>query len=424
MSSLKTICIITNSHSTNDVRLYHKLAKSLAKLAAVYVLGARGVGSMMENYVDDSDSQEPGSVVVKPTRIIVSGLTPNLRLFGLYKQALKLKPDLVICIEPLTMLVGLKLKKKLGCLLIYDAHEYYTAAHSERYGFPFNHLIGGAYYLFEHSLQEKMDLTFAVNDDIFRLFRLKTPEDITREGSITSSFRDKYLAPLTRPGIVLPNYPTGAIFRDDVSACGISSLIPDTQFDTIYLGSLTEERGILKLLQVVSLLRLKRPSFKALFVGQFKSEAFRSKFFNFLMDNNLNSNVFWRDEVPHDKVCAILRQVKVGLSVLHPAFRRYKKALPLKVLEYLSVGIPVIANDFPQLQAILEKHNVGYCVPFHKQDIANAIEKLLDLDEPAREALSVRCRDTIRRHYLWGTVEPTLLNAVRFLFKLPVIRTE
>lgn len=419
MPAEKTICIITNSHRTNDVRLYHKLAKSLVKIAKVYVLGARGVGSMMEAFPEDAGTSDKTQLLAKPTRIIVSGLTPNLRLFSLYRQAIKLKPDLVICIEPLTMIVGLYIQKKTGCKLCYDAHEYYTAAHSEKHSFPFNYISGGIYYLAEHILQEKMDLTIAVNEDIFRLFNLKNIDQAEQVVPAGADKLDKYLHPKNSLGIVCPNYPTGDIWKEDMTTCGISNLLPDTVFDIIYLGSITEERGILKLLQVIDILRHKRNQFKALFVGPFVSEAFKKKFYNFIMDNNLNSHVYWRDSVGHDKVCAILRQVKVGLSVLHPAYKRYKKALPLKVLEYLSVGIPVVANDFPQLKNIIDKNQVGVCVPFHRQDIADAITKLLDLNEAERDAMAKKCRTVIKEHYMWTKIEPVLLNAVNYVLYPP-----
>lgn len=419
MPDQKTICIISNSHSTNDVRLYHKLGKSLSKIAAVYVLGARGVGHMMEHYKDDTTSTSAEKEETKPTRIIVSGLTPLLKLWGLYRQALKLKPDIVICVEPLTMIVGWKLKKQTGCKLCYDAHEYYTSAHSERYSFPFNHIIGGLYYLFEHTLQEQMDLTIAVNNDIFGMFNLTTPETAEQHKAETKSMMDKYLLPSAHLGVICANYPTSAIFKENLIDCGISKLIPDIQFDTIYLGGLSEERGILKLLQVINILRQKRPLFKALFVGPFHSEAFKQKFFAYLMDNNLNSFVYWRDVIPHDKVCAVLRQVKVGLCVLHPGHKRYKKGVSLKVLEYLSVGIPVVANNFPQIKDIIEKHSLGYCVPFHSQDIVNAVEKLLDLSVKDRQVMAEKCREVVKQHYMWTQVEPVLLDAVTYILNQP-----
>ena len=417
MTKQPTICIISNSHSTNDVRLYHKLAKSLCKIASVFVLGARGVGSLMDSYIEDKTAPEEEYLSVKPTRIIVSGLTPHLRLFGLYRQALKLKPDLVICVEPLTMLAGLKLKKKLGCKLCYDVHEYYTSAHQERYAFPFNYLIGSLYYIFEHSLQDKMDLTLAVNADIYRIFNLKSLEQVKREKAETKSFVDKIQAPPSHLGLVLPNFPSSSIWKDDLKSCGISGLLPDINFDVIYLGGLTEERGIIKLLQAIKILRQKRSQIRALFVGPFFSEAFKNKFFTYIMDNNLNPNIYWRDTVPHDKVCGVLRQVKIGLSVLHPGYKRYKKALPLKVLEYLSVGLPVVANDFPQIREIVEKHDLGFCVPFYSNDIAQAIDKLLNMDLEEKEAMAKRCRDTIKQHFMWKTVEPALLDAVSYVIQ-------
>jgi glycosyltransferase involved in cell wall biosynthesis len=411
----KVICIISNSHRTNDVRIYHKLAKSLCKIANVYVLGARGVGSMMENYSEDKDALESDSTLSKPTRIIVSGLTPNLRLFGLYRQAVKLKPDLVICIEPLTMIVGLYIQKKTGCKLCYDAHEYYTAAHSERHSFPMNYISGGIYYLVEHILQEKMDLTIAVNQDIFKLFNL-TPIDPSKKTEPTAiNLMDKYLRPLNSLGVLCPNYPTSDIWNENISISGTGSLLPDTGFDVIYLGGITEERGIIKILQVIDILRHKHSQFKGLFIGPFYSEDFKKKFYNYIMDNNLNSHVYWRDAVPHDKVYAILRQVKVGLSVLHPGYKRYKKALPLKVLEYLSAGIPVVANDFPQLKDIIEKNGVGTCVPFHRSDIANAIEKFLTISPTERDKLSLKCRKVVQQQYMWSKVEPVLLEAVNYV---------
>jgi len=414
MPAAKVICIITNAHGTNDMRLYHKLGKSLAKIARVYILGAKGFGSLTENWQEEKEYGEASNPEAKPIRLIVSGLNPYLRLFGLYRQTLKLHPDLVICVEPLTMFVGLLLKRKIGCKLIYDAHEYYASAHGEKYGFPLNQIVSGIYSLAEHFLQEKMDFTLAVNEDIFRRFNLKVPESIKSDDIISIQPSKKKSALRAHYGIVCPNYPTVDIFKDDLDGCNVGKLLPDTQFDTIYLGGLTEERGILKLLQVVDILRLKYPMFKALFVGPFRSEAFKQKFFAFLLDHNLNSNVFWREAVPPDKVCPILRQVKVGLSVLHPACKRYNKAVPLKVLEYLAVGIPVVANDFPQLKEIIARNHLGYCVPFHKQDIANAIDKLLQMPEAERKELAERSHKLIREQYLWTRVEPILLSAVNY----------
>jgi glycosyltransferase involved in cell wall biosynthesis len=264
-------------------------------------------------------------------------------------------------------------------------------------------------------MQEKMDLTIAVNDDIFQLFNLSSLKDTTRDKAVVKSFSEKYLSPLSRLGVLCPNYPTEAIWRDDLTSCGVSNLLPDTQFDTIYLGGLTEERGIMKLLQAIGLLSRSNMGFKALFVGSFHTEAFKHKFFSYLMNHNLNSNVFWIDSVPHDKVCAILRQVKIGFSVLHPRYKRYKKALPLKVLEYLSVGLPVVANDFPRIKRIVEKHQLGYCVPFHASDIVEAVNKLLDLSDKERDEMALRCRQTVRDNFMWSKVEPALLEAVTFV---------
>lgn len=395
MDQQTRIVIISNAHKANDVRLYHKIGKSLCRVSCVYVIGARGFGSITDSQNDDFSYLTPDNTV-KPIRMIAPGTSPIPRLFSLYRQACKLKPDIVICIEPLTMLVGLLLRKKTGCRLVYDAHEYYAAAHAERYSFPFSTIVSSLYFLVEKALQGKMDLTMTVNTDIFRLYHLR---DVAEGGQ----------------GIILPNYPTIEIWKESSTQSEIGSLLPDIEFDTIYLGGLSEARGIMKLLQVVDVLHHKYPQFKALFVGRFITEEFKAKFFDFVMDNNLNSHVFWRDAVPPDKVAVIMKQVKIGLSVLHPRYKRYNKALPLKVLEYLAAGVPVVANDFAQLQPIIAKNHLGYCVSFHKKDIAEAISKLLDLDIEHRKQLSTDCRKVVREHYMWDSVEPVLLSAIQSL---------
>jgi len=402
----KVICIITNAHSTGDVRLYHKIGRSLSKLGKVYVLGASGVGNRMDDhglYPDRASALETDD---KPVRIVVSGTTPLFRLYHLYRQALKLKPQAVICVEPLTLLAGLWLKKKLGCKLGYDAHEYYAESHAERYSPLLRPIIKSLYFLLEAGWQSKMDLTITVNRDLFHLFALSPYNrclDKQRTGQATA---------IRKPGVVCPNYPTSAIW-DDLNLCSSEGLLPDTRFDAVYLGGLTEERGILKLLKAIELLRQKRPHLTVLFIGRFKPEAFKERFFAYVLNNNLNSNVFWREPVSPDKVCSILHQAKLGLCVLNPALRRYRKALPLKVLEYLAAGLPVVANYFPVVREIVEKHKLGYCVGYQKQEIAAAMDNILALDEDRWKALSEHCRQVIRTNYVWEKVEPDLLAAVQ-----------
>lgn len=72
----------------------------------------------------------------------------------------------------------------------------------------------------------------------------------------------------------------------------------------------------------------------------------------------------------------ILSKSIAGLVVLHPTCN-HMDALPVKMFEYMSAGIPVIASNIPLWESIVLGNNCGYCVdPFNSLEIAHAIEFL------------------------------------------------
>ncbi|HPN26630.1 MAG TPA: hypothetical protein PLD28_01910, partial [Candidatus Cloacimonas sp.] len=91
------ICIVTNTHPTNDVRLYYKLAMSLAKENEVYLITTNGVINNKLN----------------PYQMVVDASSRWAAIWQLGKKVRDLKPDILICVEPLTLLIAWVLKHKL-----------------------------------------------------------------------------------------------------------------------------------------------------------------------------------------------------------------------------------------------------------------------------------------------------------------------
>ena len=145
------ICIISNSHLTGDVRLYHKLAKSLAQKAETYVLSGKGMINKELN----------------PYQIIVDADSPNKILPSLYRECMRIKPDIVIPVEPLTVPVALLLRRRLGCRVIWDIHEFFAYAHGERYHFLLRPFVRFAYLRFR-ACAGSVDFITAVNLSILQ----------------------------------------------------------------------------------------------------------------------------------------------------------------------------------------------------------------------------------------------------------------
>jgi hypothetical protein len=108
------------------------------------------------------------------------------------------------------------------------------------------------------------------------------------------------------------------------------------------------------------------------------------------------------------EVASLLGRARVGLVPLHrmPSFLN---ALPVKLFEYMSAGVPVVASDFPLWRQIIEDAGCGLLVdPRDSKGIARAVEYLLIHPEEAQQ-MGARGREAIERRYNWKTEEEQLL---------------
>jgi glycosyltransferase involved in cell wall biosynthesis len=53
-------------------------------------------------------------------------------------------------------------------------------------------------------------------------------------------------------------------------------------------------------------------------------------------------------------------------------------ASPTKAVEYMALGLPVVANDNPDQQQVIAESGAGLCVPMTAEAFANATLALLD----------------------------------------------
>ena len=110
-----------------------------------------------------------------------------------------------------------------------------------------------------------------------------------------------------------------------------------------------------------------------------------------------------------DGVKETMRRSSVGLVTLLPD-PNFETALPVKLFEYMSAGIPVIASDFPVWKAIVEEAQCGMCVdPSKPSDIAKAIDYLIENQDVARE-MGLNGRRTVKERFNWSFEEKKLLR--------------
>ena len=70
---------------------------------------------------------------------------------------------------------------------------------------------------------------------------------------------------------------------------------------------------------------------------------------------------------------------------------------PTKLIEYMAIGKPVVANDHPEQNLVILESGAGICVPWEENAFADAIVKLLSQPEIA-EKMGHKGRHYVEKH--------------------------
>ncbi len=349
------IALITISHRGDDPRLYDKIARSLTNVGEVRIFTPISASSDGEITIQQVDNTNRYTVFM-----------------SLYQQALSYHPRVVICVEPLSMLVGIALRMRLNCQLIYDCHEFFAQAFAQRFTGIIKKIAYASYYYFENILASRMNHCITVNDLLAE--RLKEANKQT---------------------IVCANYP-----RQD----GPVSDAP-REYDLIYVGGISADKGMLLYLEALHLLADRE--IKMLFIGKFISQQDKELFKAKISELGLASQVSHIPWMAYEAVRNYLQKAKIGLCMHNPAVDRYQLALPLKLLDYLQNGLAVVTNKYPIIEKIINAYPAGICVPYHTVHLARAIKHLLS--KPLDDYILAGQRATAEC-YNWEQEEKKLLE--------------
>ncbi|TMQ73049.1 MAG: glycosyltransferase family 4 protein [Candidatus Eisenbacteria bacterium] len=143
------------------------------------------------------------------------------------------------------------------------------------------------------------------------------------------------------------------------------------------------------------------------------------------LERGLESEPGWSRTVrlgwqTREQVASLLGTARVGLLVLHPA-PNHLDSLPIKLFEYMSAGLPVVASDFAAWRSMVS--DAGLWVdPLDPSAIAAAIERLLTRPEEA-ERMGRRGREAVRARFPWEGEARTLAALYRRIAGPPDGRT-
>lgn len=359
------ICHITSAHSRTDTRIFVKECSSLAAAGYdVTLLVADGKEDEVRNGVSVTGLRK------MPSRLKRMMYTPS----AIYKKALSIDACIYHLHDPELIPIGVKLKKR-GKRVIFDSHEdvvkqIKTKPYLNRFT---GIVVSKLYEIYERHSVSKLDMV------------------------ITTSpvFRDKFTA--WHPHVdMVNNYPI------------VGELVKTGETDksnknVMFLGSISKERGIMELLRAMELCKA---DVRLKLAGPLHPES--------LLDEMARCKGWERVDylgiLDRNQIAEAFLDISAGLVTFMPTFNQID-ALPVKMFEYMSAGIPVIASSFPLSKSYVDESGCGICVDLlSPEEVAEAVDYLVSHPDIAID-MGRKGQKAIQMKYNWHNEEKKLLEA-------------
>jgi len=200
--------------------------------------------------------------------------------------------------------------------------------------------------------------------------------------------------------VILPNGVDESIFN--------STVVPKTteRYDVVFAGRLYYLEELIRAARYVV---KEYPDAIFLIIGNEDEDKYRAM----VRVEGLKRNFKFVGFVPHKEVAAYIAAAKIGANIF-PDEPYYASAQPIKILEYMASGKPVVATNLLGTAEIVQHESQGFLYDAEDhQQLANYIIQLLD-DDRLREQMGKKGVFTASK-YSWDTVGEKLLKTLEQL---------
>ncbi len=359
---------LTSVHPRYDIRIFIKVCSSLAKNTcySVSLIVADGQGNETKNHIHIIDV---GKLSGRISRLLRT--TKKV-----YQKALELDSEIYHLHDPELIPIGLKLKKR-GKKVIFDAHE----------DLP-KQILGKPY------LRPWQAKALAFILEKYERYALQKFSGII---AATPFIRDKFLS-IHNNSVDVNNFPLLEEFFETKDSFEIHKKADNV----CYVGGLSKIRGVK---EIISAMEKVQQPVRLLLAGNFDDQVFKQevrKMAGWPLIEELGY-------INREGVRDVLKNSIAGLVTLHPVIN-YRDSLPIKMFEYMSAGIPVIASNFTLWKRLIEGNNCGICVdPLDPGAIAEAIDYLI-LNPGVAIEMGRNGRQAVEDLYNWGLEEKKLFE--------------
>jgi glycosyltransferase involved in cell wall biosynthesis len=153
--------------------------------------------------------------------------------------------------------------------------------------------------------------------------------------------------------------------------------------DLVYVGNVIDWAGLEHAIDALARIRETYPTARLRIIGD-GLPAYVEGLRRRVHDLGLDSCVEFLGQRGPDELPALIGGSRIGLANSKPVeFRKY--ACPLKVMEYMAAGVPVIATSETEAAEMLKRLECGLSAPYDSDALVDAVMRLLGDDDQWRE---------------------------------------
>jgi glycosyltransferase involved in cell wall biosynthesis len=359
------IAVLSSVHEALDPRIFHKQCRTLAAAGFEVHLLARHNRDEVRDGVTIHALPHPRSRWQRPVQWL-----------RLLRRALRLRPAAVQIHDPELLPLLLLLKRLTGAAAIYDAHEYYAEEVARRTWIPapLRRPAARLTHRVETFATRRIDAVVAVNEHMAAAFR--------RRGAARC--------------VAIHNFPPAEYFGLDDVTPPPGPLPPLV----LYVGLLSSDRGLATVYDAARLLRERVPDARVRVIGRVDWSALPAGVPRAAAAWSA-AGVELAGTILAEDIPTALARATVGWIPFRDTANN-RRTIPLKLLEYMAAGLPVVASSIGYIAEIVRASGGGVLVPPDDAGAhADALVALLEDRECARR-LGEAGRAAVRDRYTWA----------------------
>jgi len=331
---MPSVCIMTSVHKHNDIRIYHKEAKTLQQagyLVTILCTDYEGVDEYGIKFIKVNISNKRIKRIIFCTKIFT-------------KLALQLNCDIYHFHDPELIFAGLNLKKA-GKAVVFDVHEDLPLQIMNKPWIikAFRKPIAAIANLIEKKTAARFDIVICTTEIIAKKFK---------------------------NSIILHNYPKLDEFRDFQSK---QTPYLNRNMQVCYVGAITEIRGAKHMAKAIE-----KTNCSLVLAGEFETK----QLMNEITKNS--KKIDYKGYLDRNAVLEVYSKSLAGLLILEPT-PSYMESLPIKLFEYMLAGLPVIASNFEYWKRLIGENCALFVNPAETNEIASAINFIANNKERAKK---------------------------------------